>query len=90
MNEELNMETMEEMELEAMDDMEVSEESSKIPFVGIGIGLGLLGIGIACRKKIETKLEEANVNRLVKKGYIVYKNEDDLDASDQEDSEDVE
>lgn len=89
MNEELNMETMDEIELEAMDEMEVPEESSMMPLAIAGIGLGLLGVGIGFRKKIKAKLEEASVNRMIKKGYVIYKADEDLDASDQEDSEDV-
>ena len=90
MNEELNMETMEEIELEGMEEMEVTEGSSIVPLALTGIGIGLLGVGIGFRKKIKARLEEATVNRMTKKGYVIYKIDKDLDNSDQDDSEDVE
>ena len=94
MNEELNMETMEETEnndVDSVDEIEVSEGLNITPLAFAGVGLGLLGVGFGFRKQIKAKLEEAAVNRMIKRGYVVYKNdaEEESEESDEAESEDL-
>ena len=94
MNEELNMETMEETEIndvDSVDENEVSEGLNIAPLAFAGVGLGLLGVGFGLRKQIKAKPEEAAVNRMIKRGYVVYKNdaEEESEESDEAESEDL-
>ena len=96
MNEELNMETMEETEIndvDSVDENEVSEGLNIAPLAFAGVGLGLLGVGVGFgfRKQIKAKLEEAAVNRMIKRGYVVYKvdEEEESEESDEVESEDL-
>lgn len=94
MNEELNMETMEETEIndvDSVDEIEVSEGLNIAPLAFVGVGLGLLGAGFGFRKQIKAKLEEAAVNRMIKRGYEVHKikMEEESEESDEVESEDL-
>lgn len=94
MNEELNMENMEETEIndvDSVDEIEVSEGLNITPLAFVGVGLGLLGAGFSFRKQIKAKLEEAAVNRMIKRGYVVYKidEEEESEESDEVESEDL-
>lgn len=94
MNEELNMETMEETEIDdvdSVDEIEVSEGLNIAPLAFVGVGLGLLGAGFGFRKQIKAKLEEAAVNRMIKRGYEVHKikTEEESEESDEVESEDL-
>ena len=94
MNEELNMETMEETEINDVDSVDEIEEPEGLniaPLAFAGVGLGLLGVGFGFRKQIKAKLEEAAVNRMIKRGYEVHKiDEDDVpEESDEVESEDL-
>ena len=98
MNEELNMETMEETEnndVDSVDEIEVPEGLNITPLAFAGVGLGLLGVGVGVgfgfRKQIKAKLEEAAVNRMIKRGYVVYKNdvEEESEESDEAESDDL-
>ena len=90
MNEELNMETMEETEIDdvdSVDENEVSEGLNIAPLAFAGVGLGLLGVGFGFRKQIKAKLEEAAVNRMIKRGYVVYKNDAEEESEETEEAE---
>ena len=94
MNEELNMETIEETEIndvDSVDEIEVSEGLNIAPLAFVGVGLGLLGAGFGFRKQIKAKLEEAAVNRMIKRGYVVYKvdSEEESEEAGEVESEDL-
>lgn len=89
MNEELmtNNEEIETTEIEATE-MEVYDEPERS---GIGAGKIVLGLGLvlaggaaAWAHKNKAKLEERKIEKLRKKGYVIYKPEDEAVEEDTE------
>lgn len=78
----MEVETIEEdMEVETIEE-EGSGIASKI-VVGLGVAAVGAGVCVAARKlKIKQRIEKWQADRLAKKGYVVYKPDDDTPVED--------
>lgn len=83
----MEVETIEEeMDCEIPEEEEGSGIASKIV---IGLGVAAVGAGICAvvRKiKVKDKIEKWQADRLTKKGYVVYKPDDDTPVEDTDES----
>lgn len=83
----MEVETIEEeMDCEIPEEEEGSGIASKIV---IGLGVAAVGAGICAvvRKiKVKDKIEKWQADRLTKKGYVVYKLDDDTPVEDTDES----
>lgn len=72
----------EEMDCEIPEEEERSGIASKI-VVGLGVAAVGAGLCVAARKiKVKDKIEKWQANRLAKKGYVVYKPDEDTPVED--------
>ena len=87
------METIDEIEnteIEEMDD-EVVESGGGLGKIVVGIGVVAAGALAALAYKNKAKLEERRIEKLRKKGYVVYKEDEDDDLEElPEDTDSVE
>ena len=87
------METIDEIEnteIEEMDD-EVVESGGGLGKIVVGIGVVAAGALAALAYKNKAKLEERRIEKLRKKGYVVYKEDEDDDREElPEDTDSVE
>lgn len=86
-NEEMNTE-IETTELEVYDEPETSSGNGLKLALGLG-ALAAAGVAAWCCKN-KAKIEERKIEKLRKKGYVIYKAEDDIeeDVVDEEFEED--
>lgn len=77
MSEEIKNEVMETetTELDTVD-YEESSSSGKIGKIVLGVGLGLAAAGVVVWHKTKDKIEAKQIERLKKKGYVIYREED--------------
>ena len=78
-------------DIDTVEDYELEESSGgglgKLLIGGLVLGAGAVGAFVY--KKVQPKLEEKKVERLRKKGYVIYK-EEEVEAVVQVDVDDVE
>lgn len=77
------MEITEVETVEEMEDNEVSENSGKKKFGKLLIGAAVVGVVGAILYKNRAKFEERKIEKLRKKGYVIYK-ADEVETSDAE------
>ena len=79
----MEVETIEEeMDCEIPEEEEGSGIASKI-VIGLGVAAVSAGLCVAARKiKVKDKIEKWQANRLAKKGYVVYKPDEDTPVED--------
>ena len=88
------MDEIRDMEVETiMDEAECEipeeEESGIASKIVVGLGVAAVGAGVcvAARKlKIKDRIEKWQADRLTKKGYVVYKPDDDTPVEDTDES----
>lgn len=77
---------MDEAECEIPEEEEGSNIASKV-VVGLGVAAVGAGICVAARKlKVKDRITKWQADRLAKKGYVVYKPDDDTPVEDTDES----
>lgn len=76
-------------EIEATEDYESERSGGGFgKLLGAGLIAGIVAAGVVAYKKVQPKLESRKVEKLRKKGYVIYK-EDECEVRELEVEEDV-